>query len=530
MALNFQDLEVEEILNRLARLHLGHSFENARADLSSPVFNSFRERSERRQGSDNARAHAPNQTNTPAENRPAAATGPAAGLQGAFGLATGPPRFTNLGPSLERFDSSVLSGAMRRAAERPMGEGAGQAAQPAPQPGTGNTPADGDASQPGPSTPRGGQKKHPTDRKDNPGGLLTPPSSPEGETAVDSGRTRTPSTTISCGPASTTGTEVDQDKRKDGSGPGGNTEKLAGSGTPAEPALEPSATEPDLLEGRENKRGSGERDEKEEGKEKGKEKEKSERTPEEPRAVLTRRAERPLGPPISWKTSLRDSRTESSHQPDSSGGIPKSQGHRSKRATTKAINTRCAPSGPRASGPPSSPDPPHLASLFQRVFEDYFEERERQRPSALPPDAGATVEPSDPFASRPSAPPRPASPVPAASAEHTRESELISNPSNPRAQVPPSTDDTPSRRRPSTIPGPQPSEPDAPESARQRLWSLSGRVARRIGSYVGRRGLGLVASAAACVAAGLLARAAMSRGNVYEYVLVNEPKMWYAGD
>ena len=196
--------------------------------------------------------------------------------------------------------------------------------------------------------------------------------------------------------------------------------------------------------------------------------------------MLTRRVAPPLRRSISWKTSLRDSTTESSRHSDSPEGLLKSQGHRLKRSTTREINIRLVPPGSWAPGTPSDPDPPHLVSPFQSFFADYFNRGESRNSSALPSVASATTESSNSFSSRPFIPPRPAFPVPAESAEHTAEPEPVSNPSVSRDQIPPWTDD--SRRRPSTVSDLQPSETNAPVTAGQRLWSLSGRLARRVGS------------------------------------------------
>ena len=77
------------------------------------------------------------------------------------------------------------------------------------------------------------------------------------------------------------------------------------------------------------------------------------------------------------------------------------------------------------------------------------------------------------------------SPVPAASAEHTRESELISNPSNPRAQVPPSTDALPPAAdlAPSPVPSPQnltpPNQPGKGSGVSPDVWRVQDRELRR---------------------------------------------------
>ena len=242
--------------------------------------------------------------------------------------------------------------------------------------------------------------------------------------------------------------------------------------------------------------------------------------------MLSKRADGPLGPAISRKTSLRESTTKSSRDATSAGGILKSQGHRLKRPTTRAVNTRRFPPELRVSVTPSSPNPPHLASPFQGFFEDYFDRCESLRSYVPPPVAGATADPTGLFVCRCSGPLDEI-------IEYTPDPEPVStpsnpsNPPNPRDQVPPWTED--SRRRPSIVPEPQASGSDVPKTAGQSIWSLSGHVARRIGSYVGGRGLGLAATLAACGAAGLLARAAMSRGDLNEYVLVDSPRMWYAG-
>ena len=503
-----RDHEAQPLVNGVGGIFLG----DVSADLSSPMVNMFRDPSDRPEDAlllnvdHQQRPEDEHMRDADPANPPTEEPGSAAGVRGLLGLPTGPPRFDNLGSGHQRCSTpgtSVLSGAVQKHKNRPMFGGAGQDVQPGPQ--TVNLPGCGGASQAAPATHSGGQRKRPAKVGNRPGELFTPPSSPEGKTAGDSGRVKTPSTTVSYGLPSAAGTEAKHGEKKNGSSTTRDTEKSADLGTPVKRKRKETEAK------------------KEEKKEKGKEKkDKDERTTEEPHAVLTRSAAGPLRRSISWKTSLRESTTELSRNCDSSSGILKSQSHRLKRPTTRAINISHVSSGSRASETPSLPDPPHLASPFQRVFEDYFDRGGSRNSSAPFSVASVSDDPSNPFSSRRSTPLRPAFPVLAESPEP------VSNPSDTRDQVPSWTDD--SRRRPSTVTDPQPLDGYVPESTGQRLWKLPGRVARRIGNYVGGRGLGLVASAAACVAAGLLTRAAMSRGDgVYEYVLVSKPSIWYAG-
>ena len=165
-------------------IDLGHIYiDNETADLSSPVFNPFRDRQDR---SEDALMLDAGHPNPPAENTPApaagpAATGQAAGIRGLLGLPTAPPRFDNLRPGPQRCSApgtSMLTGAEQPQRDTPMCGGVEQDAQPAPQPGTGILPACGGASQPEPSTPRSGQRRRSAGGGENPGGLprsLRPP-------------------------------------------------------------------------------------------------------------------------------------------------------------------------------------------------------------------------------------------------------------------------------------------------------------------------------------------------------------------